>query len=160
MDTAKVIARRVLDEPKPTPSGWTLDSLEQVGEQDFNRVMLRASDGDPYDTSTPESAEADFRELVEAAGGQFDPRGWYLVRDDRGDVGVVLPQVFPDEPTTGTLFYVAVVPERRGEGLGRALHRFGLSELAKRGAKAYVGSTDATNEPMIAIFTANGCSLS
>lgn len=160
MDTAKVIARRALDGPEPTPSGWTLACLEQVGEQDFNQVMLRASFGDPHDTSTSESAEADFRELVEAAGGQFDPRGWYLVRDDRGDIGVVLPQVFPDEPTTGTLFYVAVVPERRGEGLGRALHRFGLSELARRAAKTYVGSTDAANEPMIAVFTANGCSVS
>lgn len=160
MDPTKVIARRLLDEPEIVPTGWTLSSLDQLGPQAFNHVMVRASDGDPYDTSTAASAEGDFRELVEAAGPAFDPRRWYVVSDARGDVGVVLPQVFPDEPTVGTLFYVAVLPERRGQGLGSAMHRFGLSELARRGARNYVGSTDPENSAMIAIFRANGCTLS
>ncbi len=160
MEPTKVVARRLLAEPQPSPDDWKLSTLDELGLAAFNQVMLRASDGDPYDTSTAESAGEDFRELVEAAGAAFDPRSWYVVADGRSDVGVVLPQVFPDDPTTGTLFYVAVLPERRGEGLGRALHAFGLSELARRGARNYVGSTDPENTAMIAIFEANGCTTS
>ena len=160
MESTKIVARRRLAAPQPIPDDWKLSTLEELGPEAFNQVMLRASDDDPYDTSTVESADEDFRELVDAAGTAFDPRSWYVVVDSRSEVGVVLPQVFPGNPTTGTLLYVAVLPERRGEGLGRALHAFGLSELARRGARDYVGSTDPDNAPMIAIFAANGCTLS
>ena len=160
VNPGKVVARRLLDEPQPAPAGWKLSTLDELGPEAFNQIMLRASDGDPYDTSTAESAEDDFRELVEAAGTAFDAGSWFVLSDAHGDVGVVLPQVVPEDLTTGTLFYVAVLPERRGEGLGRAVHAFGLSELARRGARSYVGSTDPDNTPMIAIFEANGCTLS
>ncbi|GAA1371529.1 GNAT family N-acetyltransferase [Luteococcus sanguinis] len=157
MDQTKIVARRALDEPEPVPDGWQLTSLAEMGEEDFVRVLLRASEGDPYDTSTPETAAEDFRELVEAAGDRFEPGGWLVVSDAEGEIGVVLPQVFPDDPTAGTLFYLAVVPGRRGRGLGRQLHRLGLSELRRRGANTYLGSTGASNAPMTAIFAANGC---
>lgn len=47
---------------------WCLLSLAEVGEDRFARSMLRASDGNPFDVSTPESAVGDLRELVESAG--------------------------------------------------------------------------------------------
>ena len=77
--------------------------------------------------------------------------------DAQGEIGVVLPQIYAQDPTAGTLFYLAVVPERRGSGLGRRLHAFGLRRLRQLGAVHYYGSTDSRNAPMLAIFTANGC---
>ena len=46
---------------------WCLLSLAEVGEDRFARSILRASDGNPFDVSTPESAVGDLRELVESA---------------------------------------------------------------------------------------------
>ncbi|WP_420176091.1 hypothetical protein [Luteococcus sp. OSA5] len=159
MDEVKVVACKTLDAQEPTPPGWTLTSLDEMGAEAFGELMLRASHGDPFHTSTPESAAEDLRELIEAAGPALDPTEWFAVADAHGGVGVVLPQTFPDDPSAGTLFYLAFVPSRRGEGMGRALHRLGLSLLYRRGARRYVGSTDAANAPMIAIFGSNGCTV-
>lgn len=111
MDRPKITARRCLtDVPVHVPEGWQLRSLAEVGEGEFSERMLAASAGDPYDTSTPESALGDLRHLVEFAGEASDPHGWFLVADDQGEVGVVLPQPFADDPERGTIFYLGVVP--------------------------------------------------
>ena len=160
MSDRKIFARRgLLDAPSCPPEGWILTTLAERGERDFIRLMVLAGDGDPHHASTAETAQEDFRELVTGAGAAFDATAWFAVADRRGEIGVVLPQILPDDPTTGTLFYLAVVPGRRGQGLGRRLHRFGLGQLSLRRARRYVGSTDPANRPMIAIFRANGCRL-
>lgn len=136
---------------------WTVRSLGTLGRERFAEAMLRASQGDPYETSTADSALEDLRDLEEAAGAAFDAENWVVVDDAQGEIGVVLPQIYAQDPTAGTLFYLAVVPERRGSGLGRRLHAFGLRRLRQLGAVHYYGSTDSRNAPMLAIFTANGC---
>lgn len=159
MTASKIVVRQNLTDSAPRPTGWLVTSLEDRGEEALSRLMVLASDGKPYDTSTDEAVLDDLHELVLAAGKLFNPQHWFAIADDLGDFGVVLPQVFPDEPTTGTLFYLAVVPDRRGEGLGGQIHRFGLSEPKKRGASRDVGSTATENLAMISIFRANGCEL-
>ena len=139
---------------------WQTQTLALLGEDAFASTMLDASIGDPFETSTPESALADLRELEEEAGATFDPRQWLVVSDETGEIGVLLPQVFEDDPSSGTLSYLAVMPERRGQGFGRRLHQFGLQRLKDLGAVTYRGSTDAENAPMLAIFAANGCTAS
>lgn len=142
------------------PTGWRLESLAQLGRDGFAQRMLAAAHGDPFNPSTPDTAAADLQDLVDYAGEAFDPDAWYAVSDDEGPLGVVLPQLFTgDEHDLGTLFYIGIVPERRGAGLGRQLHRWGLGELARRGARRYVGSTDDRNGAMAAIFAANGASV-
>ena len=76
---------------------------------------------------------------------------------DRAMGGVLLPQIYPDIQTEGTLYYIGVAPERRGEGWGKRLHAHGLALLASRGATRYVGSTDLRNEPMVRVFRHNRC---
>lgn len=159
MEELKIVARRQLADHWDPPADWVVTTLAERGQDAFGQLLLRASQGDPHHTSTPESAQEDFQELIAAAGAAFDPSAWFAVADQQGDFGVVLPQLFPDDPTTGTLFYLAVVPERRGQGRGRQLHCFGLGQLARRGAMHYVGSAGPANAPMLAIFRANGCQL-
>ena len=159
MEEHKIVAHRQLADSWDPPTDWVVTALAERGQDAFVRLLLRASLGDPHHTSTRESAQDDFQELISAAGTAFDATAWFTVADQQGDFGVVLPQLFPDDPTTGTLFYLAVVPERRGQGRGRQLHSFGLGQLARRGATHYVGSADPANAPMLAIFRANGCQL-
>lgn len=157
MERAKINAHRTLtDLPAWEFPAWRTRSLAEVGAEEFAQAMVRAAVGDPFDTSTPQSALEDLRELQDAAGPEYMPEEWVLVEDDEGPIGVVLPQLFPDHPAAGTVFYVGVVPARRGQGWGRALHRYGLTRLAALGASEYHGSTDAENAPMRAIFATNG----
>ncbi len=95
------------------------------------------------------------RALVASAGDRFDPTSWFLVDDTDGPVGVVLPQTIGAD--LGTLFYLGVEPDRRGRGLGAAIHGLGLWILAMRGLRRYVGSTDERNAPMLRVFARNGC---
>jgi len=127
-----------------------------LGLDAFARAMLAAGEGDAFSTTTPETASDDVTELVAYAGDAFDPARWLLVSDAAGPVGVVLPQPYPDEPGTGSLFYIGVMPDRRGAGHGARLHLLGLHELAARGCTRYVGSTDERNPAMVRIFERNG----
>ena len=148
---------RVLPKLRSDAASWGRQSLADLGEEGFSDAMLRASVGDPFSESTPKTALADLRELIDAAGPAFDPHGWFVVGDVRGDIGVVLPHLFADRRTTGTLWYLGVLPERRGHGYGTQLHLLGLHRLRSLGALDYVGSTDTANEPMLRVFARNGC---
>lgn len=155
---AKAFVERHLQEAVPVPPR-DLDfiSLAQVGRPAFVQALLTASQGDPFETSTPESAEQDFSDLVEYAGDAFDPEGRLLAQQSGEMVGVLLPQRYPDQPHTGTLFYIGVFPQARGRGLGRRLHAEGLQRLQARDVTLYQGSTDLRNEAMRRVFAANGC---
>ena len=157
----KVFVERRLDDalpmgPAPALDDWRLRSLAGAGEHAFNARMAAASEGDPFEErrSGERDLEREWLDLVESAGTRFDPTRWWLVDDARGPIGVVLPQRVNE--STGTLFYVGVVPSRRGAGLGRRLHALGLALLARDGARRYVGSTDVRNAAMRAVFERNG----
>lgn len=132
-------------------------SLSEIGRDRFLGVMAPASEGDPFEDAAARDPRTEFRELVSLAGEAFDPTWWRVAYLDRDPIGVVLPQIFSNRKSEGTLFYVAVLPEFRGRGYGRVLHASGLAFLAARGVTRYIGSTDARNYPMIAVFKANEC---
>ncbi len=158
----RVVARHdlgLLPARTPAEQGLTTVGLDEVGRPRFVAAMLAVSAGDPGSGSTPRSADEDFQELIELAGRRFRPADWYLVRRHDRDVGVLLPQIRPDDPETGTILYMGVVPAARGRHLGRAIHAIGLRELARRGASRYLDGTDAGNAPMIAVLRANGCTV-
>lgn len=142
--------------PKPAVE-FEFRSLFDVGKVRFLGVMTEAAEGDPFEDIAGRDPEADFNELVETAADKFDPANWMLALIDGDAVGVVLPQEFSGSEGEGTLFYVAVLPEFRGLGYGRALHAAGLGMLASRGVTHYIGSTDTRNRPMLSVFEANGC---
>ena len=132
-------------------------TLVEVGEDRYIEIMSEAAVGDPFENPEERDARRDFRDLIEYAGERYDPTWWRVAFIEGRPAGVVLPQAFAGPAQEGTLFYVGVVPERRGRGLGRTLHAGGMEFLAAKGIKRYVGSTDSRNLPMLAVFAANGC---
>lgn len=161
----KVFVERRLDDALPFEGGaaladWRLRSLADAGEDAFRARLADVAEGDPFEERPNDDAgatrhlERAWRALVESAGRRFDPTRWWLVDDLRGAVGIILPQRVNE--STGTLYYVGVVPGRRREGLGRRLHAAGLERLARDGASRYVGSTDVRNVAMRSVFARNG----
>ncbi len=134
---------------------FTYRSLIELGEERFAEILGRAAEGDPFE-ETPDPLAA-LHELIDSAGAAFDASRWKIAYVQNEPVGAVLPQIYPDSATRGTLFYIGVLPEYRGRGYGRMLHALGLEELSRHGATRYVGSTDERNVPMIHVFRANKC---
>jgi GNAT superfamily N-acetyltransferase len=52
---------------------------------------------------------------------------------------------------------MGILPEYRGQGYGRWIHRHGLRMLKDQGGKVYQGGTLARNEPMTKLFLQQGC---
>jgi len=136
---------------------FTYETLEEIGEDRFLEIMVRAAAGDPFEEDDSADPRIKFEELIKYAGGMYDPGKWFVLRLDGKPAGVLLPQVFERDTSTGTVFYIGVLPEFRGRGLGAVIHSKGLSLLAEEGARMYIGSTDTRNVPMIRIFEKNGC---
>jgi RimJ/RimL family protein N-acetyltransferase len=143
----------------PCVRSFTLRSLADIGDASMIERMAIASEGDPFEErkGADRDLSREWRELVDSAGERFDPTRWLLVDDARGPVGVVLPQL--QKPEIGTLYYVGVVPARRRDGLGTALHALGLSLVRSLGATRYVGSTDVRNVAMRRVFERNRCAV-
>lgn len=158
--TVKVFVERNLttlgSSTDPVTARWALTTLADVGLEEFAALLLRASEGDPFETSTAESATSDLQALIDGAGDAFDPTQWVIASDGNGVIGAVLPQRQADAPKTGTIFYMGVIPERRTQGHGARLHMLGLQRLRRLGVDKYVGSTDQQNTAMIQVFRQNG----
>lgn len=150
------VERSLLGALPDVPDGFTLRSLAEAGQAPFIARRQEASQGDPFEERRGRVRDlaGEWRELVAIPGDAFDPTRWFLVDDAQGPVGIVLPQA---NAKTGTFYYVGVVPPRRGQGLGGAIHALGLRLLADAGLERYVGSTDVRNAAMLAVFARNGC---
>ena len=69
-------------------------------------------------------------------------------------VGMVAPVLLA--PNEGTIGYVGVVPDQRGQGYGHDLLAKGVSILQSRGLDQIHCETDARNRPMIDAFRSVG----
>ncbi len=156
----KLLYNHDLTQPLGDPElNFELESLASIGESAFIEDLERAFEGDPEnDHQAPDwNAKAEFQELKAHADSAFDAHKWFRVSYQQTEIGMLLPQVYADKPSEGTVFYLGVFAEQRQQGYGRALHLLGLRQLQSRGASRYLGSTHASNLGMQAIFKANGC---
>lgn len=149
------VEKELKDYVIPYKNQLCFKSLSEVGEKYFIEMMSQAAIGDPFEENT--DPEKGFQELVDYAGEKFNADWWKIVYLNDSAVGVVLPQTFAYGEDEGTLFYLGVIPEYRGKGLGKIIHAFGLEFLSKNGVLKYKGSTDIENKSMIEIFNKNGC---
>lgn len=91
-----------------------------------------------------------------AAQGEFSPDHWFLVERPQGrDVGVLLLTAH-GAGEIWELTYMGVLPELRGQGLGRQIVQFAASAAASGGAERLVLAVDDANGPGLAMYRAAG----
>lgn len=82
---------------------------------------------------------------------------WIAAYLNNNVVGIILPNIYPDDPEAGTLTHFGVCSQFRGKGYAKILHAKGLEVLSKLNAKTYLGSTHVDNYPMKKVFENNQC---
>ena len=133
-------------------------TYEQVGESKIDSFLSmwelcsKGSLNSPSNLSTRVQYEAMKQEI----GEQYNTSCYSVYWDDK-PLGVVIPIIEPGTYEEGRLFYMGILPERRGNGLGTLLHQLGLALLREKGATYYIGSTGIENKPMQQIFRNNNC---
>lgn len=86
--------------------------------------------------------------------GQFNPKRWWLYRYRNRDAGVLLLNAHPDRELL-EIVYLGVVPEARGNGLGRIMVAKALEE-ANRAKESLVLAVDQRNVPARTIYQQAG----
>jgi ribosomal protein S18 acetylase RimI-like enzyme len=81
-----------------------------------------------------------------AAQGKHDPRRWWLAMDGDRPVGVLLLTEIEDWEGWD-LSYIGVVPEARGQGMGKELTRKALREAVQARAAQLTLAVDSRNRP-------------
>ena len=136
---------------------FKFSSLEEVGEEEFmeifNEVLIDDLERD-CDTKTY------FQKMKDSCGDFYFPKDWIIVKLNSKKIGIVLAQLYPNNPKNGGLSYIGFNKENRNKGYGKILHSIGISLLKEIGAKKYIGSTTSLNLAMQKIFEFNNCELS
>lgn len=162
-DYTKVIFARDGDAPAPDRVGRTLRWTTAADDpQAFRSVMLAILEGsldrhDRWATATLGAHEA-ARRYLEPAVSHFvrDQSGWETAWDGASPVGLVQPLLYVDgqkeERPMGTIGYIGVVPERRGNGYILDLLQRATGSLLGRHVWRIFCDTDTENHPMISAF--------
>jgi len=91
----------------------------------------------------------------------YEQTWWKIGFDSQGEVaGFILPVLFRDGQRGGkaeaTIFYLGVLPEKRGQGYGSDLLYCATRVLQETGVWRIFSDTDVKNEPMQRAFKAAG----
>lgn len=134
----------------------TYKSLTKVAETHFVEVFEKIYQPDIFDLD-PEPARcfADLKKMA-ARTKRFHPEDWEIAYVATKPVGITMPQLHDEKAQCGSNYFVGVVSEERGKGLGKALQRRAVETLVRRGVHTIVGSTDVGNKPMLKIFESLG----
>jgi ribosomal protein S18 acetylase RimI-like enzyme len=87
--------------------------------------------------------------------GSFDPRNWFFVQLGESDVGCLL---LADHPKMDQfeLMYMGVVPESRGQGLGKWITEKAKRHTLQVGRPRLILGVDADNGPALLTYTSAG----
>jgi len=99
-----------------------------------------------------------WRERV-VSDSRFLRDGWFLVHDDRSGPYVATAYSWaegPEHPGLGRVEWVGVLPERRGQGLGRLVMSLVLHYLADSGFSRATLDTEAFRVPAVALYLSLG----
>lgn len=89
------------------------------------------------------------------AGGEFDPRFWYLLRVNEEPAGVLLVNRVPRNDVA-ELVYLGVSPSARRKGVGEVLLRQAFAAAATLGARRLTLAVDSENEPAVRLYCRQG----
>ncbi|QEL15331.1 GNAT family N-acetyltransferase [Limnoglobus roseus] len=136
--------------PCQSPRGRLQFHAETVVTPSFAELLTRTYDG------TLDVPELNGRRTGEdilagyLAACESHPPQWWWVERDGESVGVLLLSP-TDDPRTTELTYLGLVPEFRGQGLGREVLRFALAAAGRRSVCLNV---DERNEPALRLYRA------
>ncbi|MFD2923591.1 GNAT family N-acetyltransferase [Halobacillus naozhouensis] len=151
-----VSVKRELSEMNGAEGPFTLQPLEEGMEESFKQVWSQSMKGS-LNGSSSLTIDEQFRSVEKELGPDFR-HTCQMVYEKGRPIGVVMPHIEPGTAVEGRLFYFGLIPDERGKGKSKALHRQALSVLRdKVGAEYYIGSTSCRNEPMLKVFDYNGC---
>jgi ribosomal protein S18 acetylase RimI-like enzyme len=166
-------------EAKPSKPGapglsW-VPGLKTYGIEELGAIYKKAAVDDPSGIIPVEATPADFGKDLENDLASPD----FHVSPDAVQVGCiegrpaafVFAQVLKQSTNIVTLegkrtiegwsrlSYMGVLPEFRGRGYGREVHRHGLRTLRAMGGLTYHGGTARDNVPMRRLFESSGCAI-
>ena len=126
---------------------WTAQDLALFTKE----VVTNALDVDPNEK--PEDFIQDWLHHTEFTHG-LDCAGIGFINDK--PCALVVAQI-NKETGWSRLSYMGLVPEFRGKGLGKWVHRHGFEMMKAQGGILYHGGTHAENRPMRKLFKSHGC---
>lgn len=153
----RVVVERPLANLQRTNVPFACRTLTESGDELFFPVFQKA-DRDRVKRGPGYRAEAEWAHVKTLPG--FDPAWAYLATKAGDPLGYAVTNLLPGptpEDAVGMISYIGILPERRGQGHGAALHAFALSALRRRGAAMYRDIVDAGNGAMRAVVRKNGC---
>jgi RimJ/RimL family protein N-acetyltransferase len=139
-----------------TPLQWeALPDLSDLSLRPFVKLMELALAG--YDDWEDDADATTFiRSCLDENDLTSHPQCFQMARFEGQDIGFVIAQV---DTSTGwsRITYMGLVPEFRGRGLGKWIHRHGFRMMHEQGGSLYHGGTLTGNHPMIRLFQSHGC---
>lgn len=135
-------------------SALTFKSLKELGEEEFIDFLAKVYEPDVFDSS-PEECFFSLKKRANAST-HFYPEDWLIGYFDGYAAGVIMPQLHDEKGSTGSNFYLGVLPAVRGKGIGTSLQAKSVEILKNRGARLILGSSDIRNSGMIKIFESLG----
>ena len=150
--------------PSMMLSRLTYRTLQEVGEAAYIEALRLTAEGtlDQNDAESrrrfgPEQAARRFFDGIND-GMTYEPRLWKLGYTVSGSLaGLIAPlKMWGD---IGTLGYIGVVPEHRGNSYAADLLQQGVADLQAEGIRRVIADTDALNVPMQRTFEKTGYRL-
>lgn len=98
-----------------------------------------------------------YKGILQDNNGKPDSEMWLTVFLKNEPIGIIMPHVFQDIKTEGTILFIGLKSQYRNLGYGKILHSKCLEILKQNGVQRYIGSTLETNIAMNAVFQKNNC---
>lgn len=145
----------------PNPTGLVVRSMAEVGREPFAPMIGRCLVGtlDRNDALVfPRHRPGEWADLfLERHAEPADERSWLLAETPDGEpVGFVGVAGRPDDPATGTVVLVGVLPEPRGRRYVDAVLLAGYRGARARGFTKVLSFVDVANHPMTAAMSRTG----
>ncbi|WP_371018906.1 GNAT family N-acetyltransferase [Pseudalkalibacillus sp. JSM 102089] len=137
---------------------FSFKSLNEISTSDFQKVWKESMDNS-LNASSSLNVEEQMRS-VEVELGSTYKASCLVAYESKLPLGVVMPHIEPGTTNEGRLFYFGLVPNERGKGKSKQLHKQAL-EILKNDfdASYYIGSTGKDNLPMLKTFQNSGCTI-
>jgi GNAT superfamily N-acetyltransferase len=137
-----------------SPLAW--QDLRKIGIDEAAAVLARAAEGDPTGDAEREDARAALTELLADPLLTDGPECVQVGFEGDRPVAFLCVQIIP-KTGWSRISYMGVVPEARGRGLGKWVHRHGFRMIREQGGTLYQGGTSTVNGAMIRLFETHGC---